>query len=120
MLGGEENSALSDRLSLLPPKRTFVGRAIKPTKPSIRPLTQEFKNQLSALMCVSKKKHMPVIESHQPRIRDQFRQNASVRDWHDWIIGPRHDQCRLRDKAQPRQTTPAQSGDHLEVVAIVA
>ena len=37
------------------------------------PLTQEFGNQLSALIGVSNKKHMPVIESHQPRIRDQFR-----------------------------------------------
>src|SRR5580704_1542023 len=90
-------------------------------KPCLRlRLVQEFGNDRCGFAGAGDKKQMAVVDGHQPRVRNEACQDAAVGDWHDRIVGPCHDQRRLRQEAKPRQAAPAEARGELQVIAVVA
>ena len=83
-------------------------------------LSQEFRNDCCGLVGAGHEKQMAVVDGHEARIRNEARQDAAVGNRHDRIVGSRHHQRRLRKEGKPGQAAPAEAGDELQVVAVVA
>ena len=83
-------------------------------------LAQEVRNDLRAFSRAGDEKQMAVIDRDQARIRNEPGQDDAVRKRHDRIVRPCHDERRLWEKVEPGQTAPAEAGNQLQVVAVVA
>ena len=63
---------------------------------------------------------MTVVDAHEPSVRNEFCENASVDRRHDRVVSSGHHEGRLGQEGEPGQAAPAECGRKLEAIAIVA